>query len=148
MYVDVNSLNCDKNVNALKVALLKNKTKEVRKLKREEKASYYNLEFNKYKKDIKKTKSRSAKQLPGHFVVSGIEIKNKVDIANHFNNFFINNGPQLASKIDSKGKPGFSTYLQKVTTLSVFKFTPINEDATKRVIRNLKPKKSMGVDCR
>ena len=28
LYVDVNSLNCDQNVNALKVALLKNKTKE------------------------------------------------------------------------------------------------------------------------
>ena len=41
LYVDVNSLNCDQNVNALKVALLRNKTKEVRKLKREEKASYY-----------------------------------------------------------------------------------------------------------
>ena len=60
----------------VKEAELKIKVKEVRKLKRETKAEYYNLEFNKSKNDIKKTwetiddvmsKSKIQNKFPAHF---------------------------------------------------------------------------------
>ena len=57
--------------------------KEVRKLKRETKAEYYNLEFNKSKNDIKKTwetiadvmsKSKIQNKCPAHFNINEKQI--------------------------------------------------------------------------
>ena len=54
-YLEVHMTSPNSNINKLKSTELENKAKEVRKLKRKAKASYYNLLFGKYRNDIKKT---------------------------------------------------------------------------------------------
>ena len=54
LYRSLNSTKPETYNYTVKEAELKMKVKEVRKLKRETKAEYYNLEFNKSKNDIKK----------------------------------------------------------------------------------------------
>ena len=46
----------------------------------------------------------------------------------------------------SVGKPDFTSYLNINKLKSVFKFTPIEEEETKTIIKNLKPKYSSGHD--
>ena len=67
------------NINKLKLTELENKAKEIRKLKQEAKATYYNLQFSKYRNDIRKTweniadvinKSKIQKQFPTYFNVN------------------------------------------------------------------------------
>ena len=82
--------------------------------------NYYNTEFNRCKKDITKTwkiiaelvnKSKSEHKFPTYIDVNNVKIKDNQEIANHFNNFFINCAPNLANKIDTSGKPEFKSYL-------------------------------------
>ena len=61
-------------------------------------------------------------------------------------NFFINIGPKLANELDPVGKPDFKSYLNINKIKTVFKFTPIEEEETKTIIKNLKPKNSSGND--
>ena len=92
------------HLHTLKTNIFKNKIKEVRNLIRNAKTNYYNMEFTKYKNDIKKTwqtiddvinNSTIFSKTPEYFNISGDQIKNKKDIANHFNNFFINIGSKI-----------------------------------------------------
>ena len=131
------------------------KIKKVRKLKRETKAEYYNLEFNKSKNDIKKTwetiaevmsKSKIQNKLPTFFNINEKQITDKKELAEQFNNFFINIGPKLANELDTAGKPDFKSYLNMNKLKTVFNFTPIEEEQTKTIIKNLKPKNSSGHD--
>ena len=62
------------------------------------------------------------------------------------NSFFINIGPKLANELDPVGKPDFKSYLNINKLKTVFKFTPIEEEETKTIIKNLKPKYSSGYD--
>ena len=55
LYLEVHMTSPNSNINKLKLTELENKAKEVRKLKREAKATYYNLLFSKYRNDIRKT---------------------------------------------------------------------------------------------
>ena len=76
----------------------------MRKLKRETKAEYYNLEFNKSKNDIKKTWETIADVMSK----SKIQITDKKEIPEKLNSFFINIGPKLANELDPVGKPDFT----------------------------------------
>ena len=62
------------------------------------------------------------------------------------NNFFKNNGPKLANELDPVGKPDFKSYLNINKLQTVLKFTPTEEEETKTIIKNLKPKNSSGHD--
>ncbi len=62
------------------------------------------------------------------------------------NNFFINIGLHLADELDPVGKPDFKSYLNINKLKTVFNFTPIEEEETKTIIKNLKPKNSSGHD--
>ena len=95
-------------------------------LKREAKATYYNLQFSKYRNDIRKTweniadvinKSKIQKQFLTYFNVNETKITNKKEIATQFNNFFINIGPHLANKLNTNEKPSFKSYLEKKNKL-------------------------------
>ena len=155
LYLEVHMTSPNSNINKLKLTELENKAKEVRKLKREAKATYYNLQFSKYRNDIRKTweniadvinKSKIQKQFPIYFNVNETKITNKKEIATQFNNFFINIGPHLANKLNTNGKPSFKSYLKKRTNDTNFQFTPVSENYTKHIINNLKSKRSMGID--
>ena len=62
------------------------------------------------------------------------------------NNVFINIGPKLANELDLVGEPDFKFYVNITKLKTVFKFTPIEEEETKTIINNLKPKNSSGHD--
>ena len=64
------------------------------------------------------------------------------------NNFFINIGPKLANELEPVGKPDFKSYLNINKLKTVLKFTPIEEEETKTIIANLKPKNSSGHDLK
>ena len=68
---------------------------------------YYNKKLIESKSDIKRMwstlnsviKSKSVKAYPEEFEQEGKLLSNKTDIANEFNKFFVNVGPDLANKI-------------------------------------------------
>ena len=71
----------------------------MRKLKRETKAEYYNLEFNKSKNYMKKTwetiadvmrKSKIQNKCPTHFNINEKQITDKKETADKLNDFLIN----------------------------------------------------------
>ena len=128
---------------------------EVRSMIRRAKSDHYQTEFNKYKNDIKNTwktikdilnKSNTHKEFPKYFNVDNKRITDTESIATYFNDFFVNIGPSLAEKIDTQGKKPFHSYLQNINVNSTFQFTHVEEEQIKKVIDNLNPKRSAGVD--
>ena len=102
LYRSLNSTKPETYNYTVKEAELNIKVKEVRKLKRETKAEYYNLEFNDYKNDIKKTwetigdvmsKSKIKNKFPTHFNINERQITDKNEIVQKVNGFFISIGP-------------------------------------------------------
>ena len=92
------------------------------------------------------SKSKIQNKLPTFFNINAKQITDKKEIAEQFNNFFINIGPKLANELDTAGKPDFKSYLNMNKLETVFNFTPIEEEQTKTIITNLKPKNSSGHD--
>ena len=92
------------------------------------------------------SKSKIQNKLPTFFNINEKQITDKKEIAEQFNNFFINIGPKLASELDTAGKPDLKSYLNMNKLKTVFNFTPIEEEQTKTIITNLKPKNSSGHD--
>ena len=88
------------------------------------------------------SKSKIQNKFPAHFNINEKQITDKKEITEKLNNFFINIGPKLANELDSVGKPDFKSYLNINKLKTVFKFTPIEEEETKTIIKNLKPKNS------
>ena len=121
---------------------------------RKEKKIYYSKTFENYKNDIKNTwktiscilnKSKSNKVQIEQIISSGNVISDKSKIANEFNNFFVNIGPELASKIDIRNKKSYKSYLNRVVK-SEFRFNPIENEFTLKVTNSLLSKSSCGHD--
>ena len=81
-------------------------TIEIRAMIRNAKKIYYHREFSKNKRDIQKTwdtvkdvlnKARIYKDFPKYFITNNGQVTDKADIAEGFNNFFVNIGPDLAN---------------------------------------------------
>ena len=156
LYVEFNKTQPDTNSYIMEKAELKIKCKDVRKMTREAKLLYYNLEFTRYKEDIKKTwetindvmnKSKIQSKFPSYFNINGTKLTDKKDNATEFNKFFINIGPKLASEIGNEMEYEFSSYMNKTNIDTTFHFQlSIDEEQTLTIISQLKPKKSMGYD--
>ena len=68
------------------------------------------------------------------------------DIANSFNEYFSSIGPSLSENIDVSGlDKSYDEYLTSSVDTQ-FSFTPISENETLKIIKNLKNKSSYGVD--
>ena len=118
------------------------------------KQEFYMREFTKYKNDIRKTwdtlkhilnKKKSKSEFPPYFIDKNRRISGSQNIADQFNEYFIQIGPKLAGEIDTANKLPFDSYLQNPTPSS-FQFdytTPIDVE---KIISNLKPKSSCGYD--
>jgi hypothetical protein len=116
--------------------------------------NYYEIIFMKLKDDIKGTwktingilsKTKRKNKFPNIFKENGIPITDTLDIANKFNNFFINIGPSLSKKINMPQNKTYKDYLlHKYTTK--LKFHIINEDVVSNIIDKLNPKNSFGFD--
>jgi len=75
---------------------------------------------------------------------SGSHITNPQEITNHFNNFFVNIGPDLASNIRNSGKDYFD-YLSNPLSNSMY-MKPIVQTEIIKIIDKFKPNKSAGHD--
>ena len=72
-------------------------------------------------------------------------MSNKEAIADRFNEFVTNIGPNLAAKINSTNKPAYSFYLTNKTE-HTFSFEEVDSSDIKTIIQNFKPKSSTGHD--
>ena len=128
-------------------AILKKSIRNAKKL-------YYESCFNRYKSDIKNTwstinnilnRNKRVKSFPQFFKDDGIEIENKLLIANKFNNFFTNIGPKLAEQIDTPTNYHFKDYLSERLQYK-FKFEMVDEPTVNKIIEQMTPKTSCGHD--
>ena len=87
------------------------------------KQNYFETCFNKFKSDIKNTwktineilcKDKTKKTLPKYVKEAESIIVDEVDIANKFNAFFTEIGPNLARNIKYQGHFDHSHYLKKM----------------------------------
>ena len=116
------------------------------------KQNYFSLQFVKHKFDVKSTwkvinealKLKSNTDPPKQIVVDGNKTDDPATMAESFNNFFVNLGPDLANKIpDSQTE--FHTFLKNRTSQSLF-FEPVVDEEIKIIINNLNNKKGSGYD--
>ena len=136
-------------LNKTKYKTLNNK---LNKLLRSAKRNYYSNQLEKEKKNIKNTwkilnnvlNKNHKKSCNTEFNLNGQTTNNPNQIPEHFNDFFINIGPNQVSQIPDTNTH-FSTYLSKSTDNTMF-FNPITENEVLEVIKNLDAKKSTGHD--
>ena len=91
---------------------------------------------------IRKSKIKST-NLPSKLTINKVDVSNKPEIADAFNDFFTNIGQKLASQIPKSSKI-FETYINKVNVKMESKSSSINE--LKDAFFSLKINKSSGVD--
>ena len=125
----------------------------VNRLKHHEKKNYFNetLRENSHtpKQLWKKLKELVPSKITKSSKVQRIQVKDpevtdKKQIADYFNDFFINIGRKLASQITLRGNP--LDYLQANTQPTDFKFEQATGSDVLSKIRKLKEGKSMGLD--
>ena len=118
------------------------------------KRTYYKNVFNSYSTNLKKAwqtineslKWRKKKQdFPQEFkVANGNLISDPKQIADAFNNFFINIGD--TGPLNANPTADFEQYMPAKPNCNL-KFQSITVDNVSRIIDSLKPKTSSGVDC-
>ena len=123
------------------------------KLRRASKKIYFESQFENFSKNSKKTwalireiigAKKEKLQIPDYFKVDKNIITNNLDIANGFNDFFSNIGPNLASEIPDSDVT-YDSYLSESNPVS-FNFSKISEIDILKICNQLKPKLSSGVD--
>ena len=133
---------------------LKTYNKILRRSIRLAKKSYYEECFVKYKNDIKQTwltikgilnKTNDKKMFPKYFMLGDRKVSDSNIIANEFNKYYTEIGPKLAASISPPVNKVFTDYLINPVPIE-FAFQNINEDTVSKIINNLKPKTSSGVD--
>ena len=91
-------------------------------------------------------KKKSSTEFPTHFELNGTNIVNKQIIADEFNNFFVNVGPNLAMNIPVVNNAAYVyDYMGQQNLNSMF-INPVNEAEVIRIIKLCKPKDSMDYD--
>ena len=76
---------------------------------------------------------------------NGIPITGKKNITNAFNNYFVNIGPKLASKIEKLPNQDYSHFMGNRNESSMF-LSPITENDLLEVVKNFKPKNSKDLE--
>ena len=119
-----------------------------------EQKRYYCKLIDEHKGNMKKTwqilnrcisKSKQVSCIPKCFKANNLEVSESKDIANGFNNFFVNVGPNLAKSIpDCEGK-SFYDYMVNNVQSSVF-MQPTCESEINNIIRIFQNKTSSGHD--
>ena len=89
---------------------------------------------------------KSSTEFPSNFELNGTNIVNKQTIADEFNNFFVNVGPNLAKNIPAANNAAsIYDYMDQQNLNSMF-INPVNEAEVIRIIKLCKPKDSMDYD--
>ena len=118
---------------------------------KEAKRLYYTRTFAIYKNDIqqtwtiiKDTLQRKTKcEIPNQFFIGNRAVTNPDEIANEFNEYFVNIGRLLSEQITSPRTS--EEYLGDKSNV-LFRFTPVNEDCISNIIKKLNSKSSYGYD--
>ena len=121
----------------------------------EAKRLHYALLFDEFKSDARKTwdtirqiidNNRNKFEFPKCFHINRLRVTNNKDIANKFNEFFVNIGSKLANSIKSNMNDiPYTSYLKNKTS-STFIFSEITEEIVMRTINELSAKRSTGHD--
>ena len=127
----------------------KNKLKSL--LRKAEKDFYCN-KFNKISGNIRQTWSlinsllnkKGSTALNDNFIIEGIKVENKEEIAEQFNKYFVNIGSGLASKIEPVQTP-YASFLDKPTSSS-FSLFLTTADEIKNIVLGFDNKTSAGFD--
>ena len=123
------------------------------KLIRKARQSYYNNKFKDYSKDCKKTwqtindllgRKKCVNDVPSSFVSNGKILSGEVEIAEGFNDFFVNIGPKLSKSIPIATK-NFNEYMTAPCSEN-FVFANITPDIVNDALKKLKSKNSSGHD--
>ena len=123
---------------------------------REAKTIYYNNEFNKNRSNMRKMwntiseiihKQKNNNISIKKICVQGKCINDQTEIANIFNDFFINIGPNLTKSIIEKDQShtSYKKYINN-SILSSFNFQLIDDEALKKPLNSLRTKTSSGYD--
>ncbi|NNK28926.1 MAG: RNA-directed DNA polymerase, partial [Flavobacteriaceae bacterium] len=88
-------------------------------------------------------RNKQKESLPTEMIDSDTKFTGKEEIANKFNQFYTEIGPNLANKICSN--TSYTDYL-KTPAQSKLKLQQINEEELENIFKDLKPKRSAGYD--
>ena len=131
----------------------KNYKSTFEKLKKQAKRNYYNTQLTKYAHSVKHTwriiknlmgrEGTQRNSLPEELIHNNQKIYVPKEIAEQFNNFFVNVGPHLASKIDKPSTP-FTSYIKNIK--SSIQCSEMTEVELIQAFKHLKPNKSVGLD--
>ena len=126
----------------------------LKKVIRDSKKSFYNACFTSFRNDIKKTwqmigaiispKKKKSEQSES-FMINGDMVDDPEKIVESFNEYFVKIGSDLANSIQHTDNSSFNDYLKTPHT-STFHFKLVNTEDVAKIIRNMKPKTSRGVD--
>ena len=114
---------------------------------------HYSAKLECNKNDIKQTwniindlinKKKFTASWPSEFLDNANVVTGKKNIANGFNHYFANVGPELESKIKNEKKIDFKHYMDKTVKEAIF-LTPVTAEEISDVVKNLKNK--MSKDC-
>ena len=115
---------------------------------------YYTQLLSKYRDNVKKTwcvlndvikKKNNISTLPREFVSDNKIIKGKTEIANGFNDFFVNVGPKLAENIPVHNDINVTNYMVDRNDKTMF-LSPVNENEVMNTIQKCKNKTSEDSD--
>ena len=132
-----------------KYVMYRNKLKTI--IEKAKKNYYYN-KFKNLEGDMRKTwnllgnlvKNKPAKRIPDSFIVNGNLITDKIKIVNKFNDYFLNIGTELASKIPSTSVNIFKFLKRNSENFCSLYFTDAQE--IKHIVSKLPSKMSFGYD--
>ena len=109
----------------------------------------YNNQFNKCKNDTKKTwatikeviNKRNSRSFPEYINRNNHKVTDIELIANHFNDYFTQIGPQMAQTVPVVNNVSFKHFLKdKIKT--IFKFNPVDNPDIQKIILDLNSKTS------
>ena len=124
-------------------------SKEIRRAKNQ----YYDNKFEEYVSNSKKTwslineiiqKNKHKTSMPSIFYDESKSYESALDIANGFNDFFVNIGPKLAQSIPQSDKD-YNDFM-KDPIRQDFVFANVTHDIIYDALKRLQPKKSVGLD--
>ena len=154
IYKDLRSASVNTPIHETLSAKLKKYNAMLKSVIKTAKTLYFEKEFNKNSNDIRKTwdtiktvlNNRPTTNVFPQYIIDGDKsVTDKKEIANHFNDFFINIGKRLAETLHSDGNISFENYLIKNNQLR-FKFQEVTENMILKIINSLKSNISCGVD--
>ena len=152
LYKKVKCLSQDSNEYSILKTNLKTYNCILNKSIRQAKNIYFYNVFERYKNDSRNTwktinsilnAGKSKKDFPTFFTINDIQVTSETQIADHFNKFFVDIGPKLASSLNSSGLPSYQSYLS-LSINHTFSFTPITTADLNVIIKRFDPKHTIG----